>query len=63
MEYVLNRINDEMSKKYELCLNSILLAKSFSTKLWYDSPHILRQFQRIGILKTINFYFDCAVWH
>ena len=48
MEYILNRANDEMSKKYDLCINSILLAKSISAKLWFDTPHIFRQFPRIG---------------
>ena len=48
MEYILNRVNDEMKNNFELCLNSILLAKSFAAKLWFDTPHIFRQFERIG---------------
>ena len=48
MEYILNRVNDKMSKNFDLVLNSILLAKSFMAKLWFDTPHIFRQFERIG---------------
>ena len=37
-----------MSKRHKLCLSAILVAKSISTKLWYDSPHLFCQLPRVG---------------
>ena len=33
---------------YETFINSVILCKCFNTRLWHDSPHIFKQFNRIG---------------
>lgn len=44
LEYILKN----HSNNYDLCFNSVLITKCFLSRLWYDSPHIFRQLQRIG---------------
>lgn len=43
MEFVLSE-----RRNYELCLNTLLLVKSLTNRIWFDSPHIIRQFHRVG---------------
>lgn len=35
-------------KNYETFINSTMLHKCITTRLWHDSPHIFKQFSRIG---------------
>ena len=35
-------------KSYETLLNAALMHKCFVTRMWHDSPHVFKQFTRIG---------------
>lgn len=37
-----------LTLNYETCINAVILHKCILRKLWYDSPHVFKQFARIG---------------
>jgi ATP-dependent DNA helicase HFM1/MER3 len=36
-------------KNYETFINSVMIYKSIYARMWYDSPHLFKQFSRIGL--------------
>lgn len=59
-EYQLQVNNNELTgssnqfKNYLTFLNSVVLYKNFVTKLWFDSPHLFKQFNRIGTALSMS---------
>ena len=47
--------SSHLAKNFNTFINSVILYKNFITKLWQDSDHLFRQFNRIGN-KHINFF-------
>ncbi len=56
-KYHINTSNgfEMVPRNYETFLNAVLLNKCFNCKLWHDSPHITKQFSRIGTVLSQTF--------
>jgi ATP-dependent DNA helicase HFM1/MER3 len=48
LEFLSQNLSSKHNKIYQTFLNAVILNKCFTTKMWHDSVHVFKQFNRIG---------------